>query len=213
MPPTIILPVVPSAVQPLWISHGDALPPTNGLSVVRQDGFMETLPPPPLLGLYGETIHFETPDIFHHTHWRTHLPEPLQPTEPPPPAPTERPKSVSLPPSPLAAERAMKIMGRTITKELRGQGYDDNGIIQIATGLISLIIELLAEKKKSFLRVDADSEDSEASEASVVRLNDALKIRMRAVFGELIAAGYRYMDLVWIPNELIAQVSGGTQKK
>ena len=190
MPPPFILPVGPSVVPPLWISHTDSLPPANGVSLVRQDGFMETSPT--LSSLLAETIQFQSPDVFHES-WR---PEP--PT-------TQPPLKLTLPPSSKDAEKALRIIGRTIYRELKDQGSDDQRILQVANGILAFFGELSWADRGSSMRGYAESrEDREESRAAAASLSEEFQWRMRTVYEARKEANLMWGDLLWLPNELLA---------
>ncbi|HEX5038078.1 MAG TPA: hypothetical protein VFX30_13045 [bacterium] len=204
MPPPSILPTLPVSTTPMiWgveIQAPSTLPPP-GVSLVGQDGSMITSPPPSLQESLGESSSFHAPNIFH-PRWSISLrgESSLPPSTMPPPSVEEPKRPSTIPPPGVGREKTMGIMGRSIYKELRGLGYENNQMLGIATWFLSLVTDMMQAEKGEERR------DSKGTPAHQSGLTEGLDARFQAFFRDLRADGYAAKDLVWIANELLAQV-------
>ena len=89
----------------------------------------------------------------------------------------------------------MGIMGRSIYKELRGFGYENNQMLGIATWFLSLATDMMQAEKGEERRDSADPSG----------LTKGLEARFQSLFRDLKAEGYAAKDLVWIANALLDQ--------
>jgi hypothetical protein len=96
----------------------------------------------------------------------------------------------------------MGIVGKSIYKELSDMGYSARQMVQVASGLIALINEMMLERKGERRERRAEDADEEGS-----AFREDLRARYRSVFAELVAAGCSYADLTWVAsNGVLAQV-------
>jgi hypothetical protein len=183
------------------LAVSDSLPPPIGISLVGQDGVMVTSPLSLWQGLQSEGVRFDTPDVFH-PRWGALIRDRFESPSSIPPPMDDLKRTPSVPPPGPAREKVMGIVGRSIYKELCDLGYNSRQMVQVATGLIALINEMMAERKGE--RRDRRAEESEGEEGA---FREDLRARYKAVFLELIAAGCAYADLTWVASSgLLAQV-------
>lgn len=204
MPPPSILPTVPVSPTPMvWgveILAPSTLPPP-GVSLVGQDGLMITSPPPSLQESLGESPSFYVPSVFH-PRWGISLrgDSSVIPSTLPPPAVEEPKRPSTIPPPGVGREKTMGIMGRSIYKELRGLGYENNQMLGIATWFLSLVTDMMQAEKGEERR------DSKGTSANPSGLTEDHETRFQGLFEYVRAEGYAAKDLVWIANEILAQV-------
>lgn len=176
------------------LEGSSALP--SVISQVGSDGFMATSALSPWQAPLGDGGRFDLPAIFD-PRWGALLRDQNASS----PSPAEEARRVpSVPPPGAGREKAMGIIGRSIYRELNDCGYDAKQIVSVASELLALITDIMLEKRGEGRRIQKSDEKKKALDGDVAT-------RYRGVFSELLASGCVHSDLIWIANELIAQVT------
>lgn len=176
---------------------------STGISLIGPDGSMTTSTCGEPAGTsLGGLSPFRTPGVFN-TRYLEQVrcaDSSITPSEPE----TRRPSTI--PPPGASRERALGILGRSIYRELRGFGYENNTILGVAAWLLSQMTEMLSAEQVSEKRQRAKNSSRETSglaqehEEKLLHLLRGLRLE-----------GCPAPDLVRIASEILGRVSGDLQ--